>query len=243
MLPSDERLTVWALECAPVSGWGGVEGLLIKGLQKHWRGHSLDECTTLAEERAEYVLEVARNKAATARSAGTHFPYAVDEREPYIRRTEEPKVHELERLRAMNPYRFEEVCSQVVSAIGSTCQVTQKSNDGGVDFFCTDLRIVPSGAPFPSHCALVIIGQAKRYGAETLVTLNELRQFVGAAMRFISSLREAKSIPGYGPVLLAFWSTGEFHSSALNYARDIGVWTVAGESFVKLTESFGVDCS
>ena len=76
----------------------------------------------------------------------------------------------LQNLRNMDPYKFEEVVAELLSAMGyGKSQVTQKSGDGGIDGFVNQDKLGLDR----------ILFQTKRYNEDNSVTAREVRDFVG----------------------------------------------------------------
>ena len=76
----------------------------------------------------------------------------------------------LQNLRNMDPYKFEEVVAELLSAMGyGISQVTKKSNDGGIDGFVNQDKLGLDK----------ILFQTKRYNEDNSVTAREVRDFVG----------------------------------------------------------------
>jgi hypothetical protein len=238
--PSTEIICAWVDSIGQADGWRRIRDVVTEVLQVKWRGHSIEDCEALAEDRERYIAEELRNRIARAIALGQANAVEVDAEDPYLRRVASPYDGEIANLRNMDPYKFEEFCKDVLKKIGADAAVTQKIDDGGVDFHGTGIRIGPLACPFPLHACVAVIGQAKRYGEDHLVTLNEVRQFVGASVRFIAEFRARTTIPWVGPVLLAFWTTSSFHSAALEYAQSLGVWTVDGRALVRLAGESGL---
>jgi restriction system protein len=77
----------------------------------------------------------------------------------------------LKNLREMDPYKFEEVVAELLSAMGyGVSQVTKKSGDGGIDGFVNQDKLGLDR----------ILFQTKRYKEENSVTAKEVRDFVGS---------------------------------------------------------------
>lgn len=233
--PSTETLASWLAEELDSSSWTRIANALTDLLRKRLIGYSPADCQALAEERELYVAEQVRNNAATAKHDGQVYPIDVDQQDPYVRSLSDRITAELDTLRGMDPYDFEVHCREILSALGGQAHVTPKTNDGGIDFYATNIKLVPSEIPFPIYASITVVGQAKRYKEGVLVTLNDVRQFVGSTVRFVADLRSRRQIPDAGPVLMAFWTTSYFHSSAMEYSRNIGLWTVDGRAIVNLT--------
>jgi Restriction endonuclease len=233
--PSTEAIAAWIADALDTTDWVKLSEVVADILEEKWNSHSRPDCEALAEDREEYIAEQLRNNAANSKAIGQIYPIAIDESEPYVKSISEKVTYEINVLRNMNPYMFEEHCRNILSGLGGRAFVTQKSNDGGIDFYATNIRFVPEQIPYPLHAAVTVVGQAKRYNQYNLVTINDVRQFVGSTVRFLSDLRSRKVIPDAGPVLMAFWTTASFHSSAIEYGRNVGLWTADGRALIDLS--------
>lgn len=74
-----------------------------------------------------------------------------------------------------------------------------------------------------------------------MIRINEIRQFLGAALRFSSDLRNNGQISDLSPIMYAFWTTSGFHPSALDFCKKVGIWAVSGEAILKLTNEYSID--
>lgn len=110
----------------------------------------------------------------------------------------------LEQLYELNPYRFEQVVIDVLFAMGyggsreEAAQVTQKSNDGGIDGIINEDRLGLD----------VIYVQAKRYQAESTIGRKEIQSFVGA----LAGQQANKGV---------FITTSAFKGTAIEYAQNV----------------------
>ena len=110
----------------------------------------------------------------------------------------------LEQLYEINPYRFEQVVIDVLLAMGyggsrdEAAQVTQKSNDGGIDGIINEDRLGLD----------VIYVQAKRYKEENTIGRKEIQSFVGA----LAGKQANKGV---------FITTSDFKGTAVEYAQNV----------------------
>jgi restriction endonuclease Mrr len=177
------------------------------------------------------VADILRKDRALAESDGVSCPYEIDndQRDPFVRlisRRDDELLHKLKRI---SPYEFEGVCKAILDSLGANARRTQQSADGGVDFSATGLRLLAEDFPWPHHCTASVIGQAKRY-TEQSVYERDLRELVGASLLYQIDLRRTENIPPLAPVLLALWTTSDFHINAKKFARQLGVWLMDGET-------------
>lgn len=132
----------------------------------------------------------------------------------------------LEHLLSMNPYRFEQVVIDLLFAMGyggsreEAAQVTQKSNDGGIDGVINEDRLGLD----------VIYVQAKRW--KNTVGRPEIQSFVGA----LAGKQAAKGI---------FITTSGFNPSAKEYATLVSqkVVLIDGSRLADLMIEHGVGVS
>ena len=190
-----------------------------------------------AEAIERHVLVELYRMAAEDRERGADPAFSIDARdsEPYVRGLDGPIGPIREQLFRLNPTEFEHVCLGLLRHLGADGEVTGGTNDGGVDFRATGLRF---GAPHiaPVSAGLVsVLGQSKRYAVDNIILLNELRQFVGAVTLRVNELRKTEwRFAPLSPVVFAFWTTSDFHESAVRYARDLGLWILNGRALAQL---------
>ena len=188
------------------------------------------------EEKAGYIERHIRESEDEAFQHGTVFNLEIDnEVPPYVRKTSLPANAVLEKLKKIDPFVFEEVCSRILTALGCESEVTQTSNDGGIDFIARGLDILPDGINCPAYCRASIIGQAKRY-SDNLIAEKALREFVGASLLQRHKLRVGRKIGPLSPVILAFWTTSNFGPTTKNFAAQVGVWMMDGPTISKYLE-------
>ena len=152
-----------------------------------------------------------------------------DEDDPYVRQIGVETDTLLAKLKRIDPFEFENVCKRVLDKLGGNSQVTQKSRDGGIDFFSVGIDILPEGINAPAQCRATVIGQAKRF-SDRLIAEKALREFVGATVLKRNELRIAKSVSPLSPIMLAFWTTSDFDPNCKKFARDAGVWVMDGRT-------------
>ena len=110
----------------------------------------------------------------------------------------------LETMHDMDPYKFEQLVIDLLFAMGyggsraEAAQVTQKSNDGGIDGIINEDRLGLD----------VIYVQAKRYQAESTIGRKEIQSFVGA----LAGKQANKGV---------FITTSGFKKTATEYAGDV----------------------
>ncbi len=110
----------------------------------------------------------------------------------------------LETMHDMDPYKFEQLVVDLLFAMGyggsraEAAQVTQKSNDGGIDGIINEDRLGLD----------VIYIQAKRYQASSTIGRKEIQSFVGA----LAGQQANKGV---------FITTSDFKKTAIEYAAQV----------------------
>lgn len=193
------------------------------------------------EEELAYVAELLRNRDATIKEDGGSSTFEIDVNDPpYLKRKNAEFASILVSLRGMDPFKFEDVCSAILAALGGRAATTQKSYDGGVDFYAFGMDRFASGMPIPQVAALTVIGQAKRYKDNNFVSETEIRKFIGGAVDIANSFRIESKLTSLGPVLFAFWTTSSFHENARAYCKRTGIWYMEGLSVAEYVKKLGL---
>lgn len=206
---------------------------------------SLSRRTSLsAESVAEYaesleddVLRELFRIASEDRERGADPSYRIDaaDGEPYILGLDGPIRPIRARLLRLEPTPFEHACLAVLRHLGAEGEVSGGPGDGGIDFRASGLRFGAPPISSVSRGLVSVLGQAKRYAVDNIITVKDLREFVGAATLRIQELRRVDSrFSTLSPIALAFWTTSDFHSSAVQYARDLGIWILNGRGIAQL---------
>ncbi len=172
-----------------------------------------------------------------------NFEIEEDAGDYYIKFSPLLETELLRQLHRSGAIHFEAFCSHILNKLGGITNVCGGTDDGGVDFFATDLSI--GGLPELSTLGsrIVIIGQAKCYKNGNQVKLNELRHFVGSAIKKVDELRrkENDKLGILHPIVLAFWTTSDFNQEAKKYAKDMGIWYLNGMALCKLARDLDID--
>jgi restriction endonuclease Mrr len=193
------------------------------------------------EAHLEHVSNYLRTELAECAVDGVEPYFEIDnEQPPYIRGLSFPDSDIAEKIRKIDPREFEKVCAAVLERLGAQSYVTQATNDGGVDFVGTNLKIVPEGFNVPAACKAAVIGQAKRYKEGNAINEVRLREFVGASALRRHLLQRDGAIGPLTPVLCAFWTTSSFDPNAKTYARAIGLWYMDGRTLAKYVAGLGL---
>ena len=141
----------------------------------------------------------------------------------------------LTRIRSISPTEFEQICADILKALGATSRRVGRSGDGGVDFIATDLPVSPQRFIALRACHPIVIGQAKRYGENYLVAVTDMRNFLGGALLIADELKRTDDRFGlYSPVSYAFWTTSDFNKPAREFIKRTGIWRLGGLALAQL---------
>ncbi len=161
----------------------------------------------------------------------------------YIKFIGNKSIDLIKTIASLSPDEFEVYCSKLLSSIGFVGEVVGGTGDGCVDFIGSGLRLRnihifnnPASQP-------IVIGQAKKYKTENLITLKEIREFFGAAIIKADELkREKLEIFGLNhPTFFTYWTTSDFHPSTKAFAQKAGIWCVNGLAIAQLSSHYGVN--
>jgi hypothetical protein len=243
-IPSDQAISLWVQEEISGEGWVSLRTVTITALQKQWPNpDSFIEDFVDEEKRLYYIAEHLRNDLADRVIDGKVKDFEVDdESPPYVRRLLPRRPTLLDKLRRIAPANFERVCAKILESLGATATTTQQSNDGGIDFTATNLKIIHASLPMPASCQGVVIGQAKRYKEGAAISETKLREFVGASLlkRHQMASLAGPAIPPLMPTLFAFWTTSDLERNAKKYARSVGLWYMDGTTLTVYAQQLGL---
>ncbi len=226
---SSQVLATWIKEDIDSTEWMLLRELAHASIRNRVTRLSSEEAWEQVEIKLTFVANHLRDEAATARDDGSILSFEIDEEEsPYIRLVRSAPAGLLAKLRRIHPSEFEKVCAKILTALGSSSEVTQTAHDGGIDFIGRNLNIVPSALRVPLSCYAIVLGQAKRYADGRLIGETRLREFLGAAAMRRHTLHRESKLSLYAPVLLAFWTTSDFEPNAKRFARSAGIWAMNG---------------
>ena len=238
--PSTQIIATWIQEYLVQETWVPLRETTVEVLSVKW-GRSQDIISEFLEEKLEHVAEHLRNDLADCATDGRVREYEIDnESPPYIRRIALRDKDLIDKLRVINPFTFEEVCSKILSALGAESGVTQRTHDGGVDFFATKLKVVPTTLPMPISCHGTVVGQAKRYQAGSLISETRLREFVGASLLERHKLSSNAALGPLVPTIYAFWTTADLDQNAKVFARNVGLWYMDGPTLAAYVTQLGL---
>jgi restriction endonuclease Mrr len=129
--------------------------------------------------------------------------------------------------------------------MGGISAVTGRAGDGGGDFVARNLSFSADAGPAPAGARVLVVGQAKLYARDNLISENELRCFIGGALRRAADPGDSLTYrrAHLAPLVYAFWTTSDFHPSAKSYARAMGLWYLNGIGLAQLAIRLGVSPS
>lgn len=175
--------------------------------------------------------------------APVSFDIEEDHGEYYVKFTNVIEIELLRKLRQISPSQFEVFCSNILEKMNGTASVSGGRDDNGIDFHATDINLfnMPSLSTLGSR--VMVIGQAKRYKNGNHVKTKELKEFIGSSLLAMYEHKKdvGKAIGIMHPIILAFWTTSDFHYIAKQYARDMGLWYLNGLALCKLATEMGVN--
>jgi hypothetical protein len=242
--PSDQVISLWIQEEVSGEGWVSLRAVAIAALQRQWpqSDHFIEEFID-EKDRLHYIAEHLRNDLADRIIDGKVRDLEVDdESPPYIRRLFPRRPTLLDKLRRIAPFNFERVCAKILESLGADAATTQQTNDGGIDFTATKLKIIHVSLPMPISCYGVVIGQAKRYKEGSAISETKLREFVGASVlkRHQMASAAGSATPPLTPTLFAFWTTSDLERNAKIYARSVGLWYMDGTTLAAYAQELGL---
>jgi restriction endonuclease Mrr len=197
---------------------------------------SVEEAADFAEQNLPVILAHLNEIRSELTDDGVEPTFEIegDIGDAYIRGASSAAKDFRMQMLEMDPMAFEDLCKRILIAIGAREGARLgKSADGGVDFVARDLHLV---IPASVGARIHIVGQAKRYALSHPVKETELRDFVGGAIRRLSDPDDLEVYRPevLAPVIFAFWTTSEFNSSALAYAKAVGLWHLNGLGLAQL---------
>jgi len=130
-------------------------------------------------------------------------------------KTEEPPSNPLEEIQTMDDYAFEHFVAAIWEHYGFECEVSQASNDDGID-----VRAVNSNADPPQKHLI----QAKRYGPKSWVRGPEVQQY-SALYRHEPGVTEVHVV-----------TSNDFTEAAYRHAERYGVHLSRGENIVNTVQ-------
>lgn len=239
--PSSQIIASWIKQALDSSDWLPLRDVCFTAIRKQLLKRSEDDAWDIVESNLIYIAEHLRNELSECLVDGTSPLFEVDsEPSPYIRLLPSPASDVLVHIRQIDPFELEKVCAAILHELGAESYTTQQTNDGGVDFIGANLSIVPKALSIPLACKAVVIGQAKRYQSGNVINERQLREFVGAATLHKYKVQTERKFGPLAPILFAFWTTSDFDPNAKRFAREIGLWYMAGQTLASYISSLGL---
>ena len=240
-VPSTQIAAAWIKATLTTTEWKPLHLACVEALTLKWTGKSEAEIFDFTDDKISYIAEHLRDEAAQCLADGSIRRFEIDdEQSPYIKAIASHTSKVLDKLRTINPFYVEHLCSDILKKLGANSSTTQQTSDGGVDFIASNLNIVPGALTIPDACKAIVIGQTKRYKEGNLITETKVREFVGAAiLRQYVLQKEGKAGP-LTPFIFAFWTTSDFDPGAKKFARDVGLWFMDGFTFATYINDLGL---
>jgi hypothetical protein len=189
-------------------GYLPLQEVIEQVLARHMQGNSEEENADLAERLSPSIATLLEEAAAQDRAEGIAplFEISREGKSIYFRAFTAPDNQILKDMRALDPAVFESFCAEILRRLGAESRAEGGPHDGGVDFVCVSLQLGEMVEHSPRASKALVLGQAKRHGERNKISLNDLRQFIGAATLRLDALR-ISSTPDAGllsPVIYAY---------------------------------------
>lgn len=240
-IPSSQVCAAWVKADLVATEWVLLHDFCVTVVRARLQNWTDGQVHEYVEQNLAYVAEHLRDEAGEWHIDGRVPQFEIDdEQAPYIRACSCTTRPLLEKLRRIDPFKFEEVCAWVLNKLGANAKTTQRTKDGGVDFVGTGLKIVQGTLGVPSACLAAVVGQAKRYSDGNPIRETQVREFVGAAVLRSHQLRYESGMGPLAPVLFAFWTTSDFDPNAKIYSRAVGLWYMDGETLANYIDHLGL---
>ena len=227
-MPSSQDIAKWVEKYIDGSEWQSLDVVISKSISKALPKVSIEKVADLTEEHLLHVDSILRNLRVILIEDGGIPSFELDEKDRYIRRINQDNTELASKLRSIDPFYFEEVCTLILEKLGAKAETTSKTNDGGVDFYALEMTTYAATYPLPKSATLAVVGQAKRYSLDHEVTETEIRKFIGGAVLIVDQFRKEGKINVLSPVVYAFWTTSNLHIHAREYSQKMGVWHLNG---------------
>lgn len=240
-MASSQDLARWVEATLDSFEWISMNSALMTAIKQNISNASETTQYDILENHEIFVEEILRNKLAEIQIDAGISIFEIDEKDSYIRRINSKHLEILERLRKIDPFKFEIICKLILEKVGGDSAVTQKTNDGGVDFYAFNLRNCTEQLSLPLSSSISVIGQAKRYKDGNDISESELRKFVGGALLKVDEFRDSNKINVLSPIIYAFWTTSSFHINAKDYAKKMGIWYIDGLTIADYVIKLGLE--
>lgn len=240
--PPSQVIAHWVIDYISENKWILLSDICYDALKINMKSSNESELYEIIEENVVYIAEHLRDYRDQQIQDGETPLFEIDEEEsPYIRSLKSDIGEFLKKIRKISPSEFEGLCAEILSKLGAVSDSIGKPHDGGVDFYAFDVPLFDKSLAIPKVTKAIIIGQAKHYSDRNLVKEKELREFVGGGILKLQEYRERRILNPLTPIVFAFWTTSDFHKSAKDYARNIGIWFMNGWSFARYVRELGIN--
>jgi|ERR1700733_3583313 len=233
----------WLLKLAENSELRPLEGLIVETLGKKKPELSLESRSDWAEEQLGAIAEqlVAAREQQRAEGIEPTFELSFDAGTPYFKILPSDAFKFRDALFSIRDNEFVDFCVSLLNSLGAESKNLDCTGDGGVDFVGRNLPVSRTQGEALNKARLLVIGQAKHYKEDLLVTEPEMRDFVGGGLRRFSDYSDTfvHRGPFLSPVVFAFWTTGDFNSPAKSYSQSLGIWTLNGIALSQLALKAG----
>lgn len=241
--PAADIAAEWLLEEADNLSFRPLKEVLTRALQFRLRDSSPEELAEYAERLSSSVMRELQTRAAEDKAEGISAAFEIsgESDSAYFRLLGSPEVPLLQKLRGLDPKRFEEVCAEILIQLGAKAHTIGGSADQGVDFRATNLQLGEYVKFAPRSSQAMVIGQAKRWNGKN-ITETMMREFVGGAVLHAQRIRISLTADAgvLTPVIFAYWTTSDFHHLARKYAREMGIWYLNGVGLAQLADRAGI---
>ncbi len=243
--PSPNAVASWMMVHCGNAEFAPVQEAIAVALRSKMEGLSGEGIAELAESLESNVIKRLHEMSDEFKADGIEpqFTLVTERSTNHIKFIERAElVDQLRLLRDSPPDQFEEFCVRILRALGADAVRVGGNHDGGVDFEAFDLPLGPGEGPSPIGARALVIGQAKRYGADGFVSEKELREFIGAATRksFLLRMANKDRVGIVHPTAYAYWTTSDFHRAAKIFAKEMGIWYLGGHAIVQLAMKLDV---
>lgn len=240
--PRPHNIANWIAEALPGTEIRPLRNAIAQVLQLKLSGVSTAQIDEYAEK---FEAEVFRELGVIGdRSLGHGFkPGFVLEGDPgsaYVRPFGQEARDLLDRIRNLSPRNFELFCAKLLAGLGGTGTHVGGVHDGGVDFEATDIPL-RNELPAFYKCQPMVIGQAKRYSPDNLVTVSEVRSFLGAAVIRSDERKKMHGLGLFSPVVFALWTTSDLNRPGLEFANKAGIWYLSGIALAQAAIAVAVE--
>lgn len=237
--PGPNIVTQWISQEIENIDYISLSNVLEITLGLHLKERSVEQIAELAEQLEPAVIMQLHVLADEQISNGVEPQFLLEGEVGtcYIRAVNREVTRIQAAICQLNGTEFEEFCSKILNSLGAkSMQVKGGPGDGGVDFTARDLPVSSCTLPALTASYPIVIGQAKCYRQDRLISLDQLRGFLGAAVVLADKIRrEEERIGLFSPIIFAFWTTSDFLPSARDFAREAGIWCLGGLAIAQLT--------